>query len=262
MPLPVTPDREHLTSDQKDSRIETELHGNQDNAQKIGFADVRNHLSIPVNQLQPKRYLSVDYVPFQRRSTSDIQEALRASTEETQPSMKTENAKDGTFHMGDWRDPENKPLNEERYHSQANDSPRVPRRLSARSRTTSMPKLLESSEEKTCVNITAFNLAAQHTAVNKPVKFREITEPLKKSKWFHALSTIVPLSHFQTAMLEIQKQQEQEKAFEKNQPSMETSFEEIKDCRYLRLPQNITNKEKRRCSLRLETSLCTGDERN
>lgn len=198
MPLPQKPAKEDLTLDKNDPGIETELQEEQDrtdSSQKTGFADMRNHLSIPVNQFQPKHLLSVDHVPFQQsRSTDDIIEALRASSEESQlecqPFMKMENS-------------ENKPpydYSEQAFLAQRINSPRMVRRLTARSRASSMPKLLESSEEKTFANVTAFNLTAQHTALNKPVKFREITEPLKKSKCFHALSTIVSLGQFQTAM--------------------------------------------------------------
>ena len=142
---------------------------------------------------------------------------------------------------------ENKPpydFSEQAFLAQGINSPRMVRRLTARSRASSMPKLLESSEEKTFANVTAFNLTARHTALNKPVKFREITEPLKKSKCFHALSTIVSLGQFQTAMSEIQRQKEQEKALEETQPSMATSFEEIKNCRYLRIPEHYQSKTK------------------
>ncbi|KAL9970299.1 hypothetical protein ACROYT_G022653 [Oculina patagonica] len=231
MPLPQKPEKEDPTLDKKDSGKETELRGERNSGQKIGFADIRNHLSIPVNQSQPKHLLSVDHVPFQRsRSMQDIKEALRAGTKDSQPGCQPS-----------IEDAENKPPyenSEQAFLAQGINSPRMVRRLSARSRTSSMPKLLGSSEGKTFANVTAFNIAAQHTVVNKPVKFREITEPLKKSKCFHALSSIVSLSDFQTAMLEIHNQQEQEKALEENQPSMATSFQEIKNCRYLRIPEH------------------------
>lgn len=232
MPLPQKPEKEDPTLDKTDFGIKTELQEEQDGGQKIGFADIRNHVSVPVNQFQPKNFLSVDHVPFQySRSTEDFKETLRARTEESkpecQPSMKIENA-------------ENKPsyeISEQAFLAQGINSPRVVRRRSARPRSSSMPKVLESTEGKTVANVTAFNIAAQHTAVNKPVKFREITEPLKKSKFFHALSSVVSPSDFQTAMLEIHNQQEQEKVLEENRPSMATSFEEIKNCRYLRIPE-------------------------
>lgn len=233
-PLPQKPEKEHSTLNRKDSGIETDLHEDQDSGQKTGFADIRNHVSIPLNQFQPKQLLSLDHSPLQRsRSTEDIKEALRACKEESQPGwqspQKIENA-------------ENKlpcESSEQTFLAKGINSPRMVRRLGARSRASTMPRLLEATEEKSYTNVMAFNLAAQHTAgVKKPVKFREITEPLKKSKWFHALSTIVSLGHFQTAMLEIQKQKELEKALEEKQPSVATSFQEIKNCRYLRMPEH------------------------
>ena len=118
------------------------------------------------------------------------------------------------------------------------------RRISDKDRASSMPKLLEYSEEKTFANIKAFNLAAQQPAGSRTaVRFREITEPVKKSKWFHALYTVVSLDYFKTAMMEIQKQREEEKALEENRPSMATTFEEIKQCRYLRIPDHYQKKD-------------------
>lgn len=218
MSLLLKPERDDLSLYQNESGTETDLQENQNRGQTTDSAEIRNRLSIPVNQMQPNRYLSVDDVPFQRgRSAGDIQEALRASTQESQSefqySMKAENAKGGNLSMAGWRHLENKPpyeSSEQTFLAQGVNSPRMVRRLSSRSRTSSMPKHPESSEEKTFGNMTVFT--------HKPVKFREITEPLKKSKCFHVLSTIVPLSQtqFQTAMLEIQKQQEQEKVLEGN----------------------------------------------
>lgn len=103
-----------------------------------------------------------------------------------------------------------------------------------------MSELHESSKEKkTFSSITAFNLATQNpTGQKTAVKFREITEPVRKSKWFHALTNVVNFNYFQAAMMEIQKQKERDKASEENRPSMEKTFEEIKNCRYLRVPEH------------------------
>ena len=49
--------------------------------------------------------------------------------------------------------------------------------------------MTKSSDENTFGSVTAF--------ANKPVKIREITEPFKKSKFFHVLYTIVSLSRTQ-----------------------------------------------------------------
>lgn len=212
--------------------IETEVQENQD---KTGFADLRNHVSRPVNHLQSRRHLSIDDVPFQRRSTGNIQEALQFCAQRSQPECelfeKTESARDVEINP-----PYDVPA-EQSIYAQMSNSPRVDRGNFARPRASSMPKMDGSSDDKRFANLAAFNFKAQLSAFNKPVKFREISEPKKKSKWFHALSHVVPMSQFHTAMLEIQKQQEREKALEELQPSMATSFERIKSCRYLRIPE-------------------------
>ena len=66
MPLPQRPAKKDLTLDKNDPGIETELQEEQGSSRKTGFADMRNLLSIPVNQFQPKHLLSVDHVPFQQ----------------------------------------------------------------------------------------------------------------------------------------------------------------------------------------------------
>lgn len=212
--------------------IETEL---QESQVKTGFADVRNHMSRPVNHLQSRRHLSIDDVPFQRRSTGNIPEALQTCAQESQPECelfeRTESARD--FEI---KPPYEVPA-EQTIYAQMSNSSRVDRGNFARPRASSMPKIDGSSDDKRFANLAAFNFKAQLSAFNKPVKFREISEPKKKSKWFHALSHVVPMSQFHTAMLEIQKQQEREKALEELQPSMATSFERIKSCRYLRIPE-------------------------
>ena len=192
LPLPEKPETENQVTNQIGSTTETELEQNEESFAKFSFCDICNYLALPVSQ--SKFYLSVDRVPLQRRSTGDRQELCA------------------------------KELNLEE------DSPHEIRKLSTRDRASSMSKLLDKSEEKTFANITAFNLAAQHSPGTKTVvRFREITEPVKKSKWFHALSTVVSLGDFQTAMMEIQKQREQEKALEENRPSMATNFEREKE---------------------------------
>lgn len=198
LPLPEKPETENQVTNQIGS---TELEQNEESFTKFSFSDIRNYLALPVSQ--SKCYLSVDRVPLQKRSTGDIQELCA------------------------------KELNLEE------DSPHEIRKLSTRDRASSMSKLLDKLEAKTFADITAFNLAAQHSpGTETVVRFREITEPVKKSKWFHALTTVVSLGNFQTAMMEIQKQREQEKALEENRPSMATKFEEIKNCRYLRIPEH------------------------
>lgn len=114
MPLLQKPERDDLPLHQNDSGTETELQETQNRGQKNDFAEISNHLSIPVNQMQPNRYLSVDDVPFKRgRFTGDIQEALGTYTQESQSefqySMKTENAKGGNLSMAGWRHLESKP---------------------------------------------------------------------------------------------------------------------------------------------------------
>lgn len=178
--------------------------------EKVGFSDVKAQLSLPVNQ--PNSHLSVISVrPLHRRSTGDIHEACLRDELPV-------NYLNG-FEM--------------------RSSPEM-RRLSVQNRASSMSELHESSKEKkTFSSITAFNLATQNPAGHKTaVKFREITEPVRKSKWFHALTNVVNLNYFQAAMMEIQKQKERDKASEENRPSMEKTFEEIKNCRYLRVPEH------------------------
>lgn len=171
-PLLQKPESNEQPLHQADFGTDTELQENQNKGQNIVFAEI-----------QP----------------------------EFQYSMKVENAKGRNLSMADWRNLETKPpygeVSEQTFLAPGVNSPCTLRRLSARSRTSSMPEY-----EKTLSNVTAFS--------NKPVEFREITEPLKKSKCFHTLSTIVPLSQtqFQTAILEIdiQKQQQEEKVLEEN----------------------------------------------
>lgn len=178
--------------------------------EKVGFSDIEAHLSLPVNQ--PNNHLTVISArPLHRRSTGDIHEAcLRDEL----------------------------PVNYLNGY-EMRSSPEM-RRLSVNNRASSMSELHESSKEKkTFSSITAFNLTTQNPAGHKTaVKFREITEPVRKSKWFHALTNVVNLNYFQAAMMEIQKQKERDKASEQNRPSMEKTFEEIKNCRYLRVPEH------------------------
>ena len=231
IPSFVKPEREKVNY-KTSPGIETEL---QENQEKTGFADVRKPVSRPVSHLQSRRHLSIDDVPFQRRSTGNIQEALQTCAQESQPECelfeRTESARD--FEIN----PPCEVPAEQSIYAQMSNSPRVDRGNFARPRASSMPKMDGSSDDKRFANLAAFNFKAQLSAFNKPVKFREISEPKKKSKWFHALSHVVPMSQFHTAMLEIQKQQEREKALEELQPSMATSFERIKSCRYLRIPE-------------------------
>lgn len=178
--------------------------------EKVGFSDIEAQLSLPVNQ--PNGHLSVINVrPLHRRSTGDIHEACLR---------------------------DDSPVNYSNGY-EMRSSPEM-RRLSVNNRASSMSELQESSKEKkTFSSITAFNLTTQNPAGHKTaVKFREITEPVRKSKWFHALTNVVNLNYFQTAMMEIQKQKERDKASEQNRPSMEKTFEEIKNCRYLRVPEH------------------------
>lgn len=190
--------------------VTIELVESEGDKEKVGFSDIEAQLSLPVNQ--PNSHLSVISVrPLHRRSTGDIHEACLR---------------------------EELPVNY-LYGSEMKSSPEM-RRLSVKNRASSMSELHESSKEKkTFSSITAFNLATQNPAGHKTaVKFREITEPVRKSKWFHALTNVVNLNYFQAAMMEIQKQKERDKASEENRPSMEKRFEEIKNCRYLRVPEH------------------------
>ena len=190
--------------------VTIELVESEGDKEKVGFSDIEAQLSLPVNQ--PNSHLSVISVrPLHRRSTGDIHEACLR---------------------------EELPVNY-LYGSEMKSSPEM-RRLSVKNRASSMSELHESSKEKkTFSSITAFNLATQNPAGHKTaVKFREITEPVRKSKWFHALTNVVNLNYFQAAMMEIQKQKERDKASEENRPSMEKTFEEIKNCRYLRVPEH------------------------
>ena len=218
-PLHEWPEIEIQGADQKGLGLESEFDGNDESLEKTGFSDIRNHLSLPVSQ--PKGYLSVDHVPFQSRSTGNIREACAEELRLEYENAAVENSKAQDINL-----------------------PHEIRRISDKDRASSMPKLLEYSEEKTFANITAFNLAAQQPADSRTaVRFREITEPVKKSKWFHALYTVVSLDYFKTAMMEIQKQREEEKTLEENRPSMATTFEEIKQCRYLRIPDHYQKKD-------------------
>lgn len=189
--------------------VTIEVVESQGDNEKVGFSDIEAQLSLPVNQ--PNSHLSVISVrPLHRRSTGDIHEACLR---------------------------DDLPVNYSNGYEMR--SPEM-RRLSVQNRASSMSELHESSnEKKTFSSITAFNLATQNPAGHKTaVKFREITEPVRKSKWFHALTNVVNLNYFQVAMMEIQKQKERDKASEENRPSMEKTFEEIKNCRYLRVPEH------------------------
>ena len=189
--------------------VTIEVVESQGDNEKVGFSDIESQLSLPVNQ--PNSHLSVISVrPLHRRSTGDIHEACLR---------------------------DDLPVNYSNGYEMR--SPEM-RRLSVQNRASSMSELHESSnEKKTFSSITAFNLATQNPAGHKTaVKFREITEPVRKSKWFHALTNVVNLNYFQVAMMEIQKQKERDKASEENRPSMEKTFEEIKNCRYLRVPEH------------------------
>lgn len=190
--------------------VTIEVVESEDDIEKVDFSDVKAQLPLPVNQ--PNSHLSVISVkPLHRRSTGDIHEAC---------------------------------LREELVVNYLNgyemkSSPKM-QRVSVKNRASSMSELHESSKEKkTFSSITAFNLATHNPAGHKTaVKFREITEPVRKSKWFHALTNVVNLNYFQAAMMEIQKQKERDKASEENRPSMEKTFEDIKNCRYLRVPEH------------------------
>ena len=190
--------------------VTIEVLENEGENEKVGFSDIEAQRLLPVNQ--PNGHLSVINVrPLHRRSTGDIHEAcLRDEL----------------------------PVNYLNGY-EMRSSPEI-RRLSVENRASSMSELHESSKEKkTFSSITAFNLSTQNpTGQKTAVKFREITEPVRKSKWFHALTNVVNLNYFQAAMREIQKQKERDKASEENRPSMEKTFEDIKNCRYLRVPEH------------------------
>ena len=209
----------------------------QENHDRINFAKICDHVPLPSNQKQTRYLLSTDEVSFMRKSTGDIQEALQTCSKELEPLW--DPFEEVQSAMGFEINQPNETSIEQGSYNQMTLSPCADRRPAYRTRASSMSKVHEASDDKMFAgNLTAFTLKTQLSAFHKPVKFREITEPLKKSKWFHALSQIRSDGDFRTAMLEIQKQKEREKVSGKKKPSVAASFEEIRRCRYLRIPEH------------------------
>ena len=65
----------------------------------------------------------------------------------------------------------------------------------------------------------------------------DLPEPLDKSKWLIALKKVFNVNMFLGGMVALQKQKERDRlAVEQKQAELEKLYEELKHCRYLRLP--------------------------
>ena len=65
----------------------------------------------------------------------------------------------------------------------------------------------------------------------------DLPEPLDKSKWLTALKKVFNVNMFLGGMVALQKQKERDRlALEQKQAELEKLYEELKHCRYLRLP--------------------------
>ena len=65
----------------------------------------------------------------------------------------------------------------------------------------------------------------------------DFPEPLEKSKWLKALKKVLNVNMFLGGMVALQKQKERDRlALEQKQAELEKLYEELKHCRYLRLP--------------------------
>lgn len=65
----------------------------------------------------------------------------------------------------------------------------------------------------------------------------DLPEPLDKSKWLTALKKVFNVNMFLGGMVALQKQKERDRlAVEQKQAELEKLYEELKHCRYLRLP--------------------------
>ena len=65
----------------------------------------------------------------------------------------------------------------------------------------------------------------------------DLSEPLDKSKWLKALKKVFNVNMFLGGMVALQKQKERDRlAVEQKQAELEKLYEELKHCRYLRLP--------------------------